>query len=330
MLEECNSLGNNAGGINIVFFATREMAQEYVDYFSSRNPFVDNEGKFNFYYIDDYVPQCEFYDGVVLYCYSKELIQKAASCPSDFIVVLEEHPVSIRSSAYINVMSLNMNHPLSVFLHEFGHVFANFAEEYVDPNARIPSGAKNCQANCEDFNSVSVCYEGCTKSDFFRTFFKGVMRTLEVNEYGPYDDNLIQERIDEEVDDSGLLTGEVIGEIINCEDERYYLVTEECDGQISIEIDNGCAGNSGYGSNEIRVLDKNQNEIITQEVSEGFLFSTLPGRELGGETYDNVCPRYYQIKIIPEAEEIQIVNSDGDVTGFVEVRNLGYRPSRID
>ncbi|MFH1452252.1 MAG: hypothetical protein ABIF88_03710 [archaeon] len=287
-LEDCKVISNDGGEINIVIFSDKKNAEYYVERFLGTEPFIENEDKFNFFYIDNYKPVCELYSGFVLLCYSKDLIKKAASCPSDFIVVLEEQPVSIRSSAYMNVMSLNLNHPWTVFLHEFGHVFANFAEEYVDSGASIPKNSKNCQANCEDFISVAKCYEGCTKSVFFRTIKNGVMKTLDSSSYGDFDSNLIRGRISEIENKPKLLTGNAIYQPVDCGSQRYSLLSLDSNGDVSLEINQGCKPGTGYGDNSISVLEDGR-ESFSGNFNSEFLFTTAVSEsgtgDISGETF---------------------------------------------
>ena len=78
-------------------------------------------------------------------------------------------------------------------LHEFGHVFANLADEYVP--SIIPKGARNCVGECQEFNRYSIkeCYEGCSKSDYFRSSEESVMKTLKTKEYEELNTLIINE-----------------------------------------------------------------------------------------------------------------------------------------
>jgi hypothetical protein len=191
--EGCERLvynGNPNEKVNIVFFkrgVEKQSLNNYVDYFLSVSPFSFNKDKFNFFYVD-YEPACELENSALL-CYSKDLLKESSVCPNDFIVVVSDEKRYVRSSAYMNVMSINSALPLSVFTHEFGHVFANLADEYVP--ARIPLGAKNCVKECEDFPEGSECFEGCSKANYLRSTQSSVMRSLNNEAYGELNEQII-------------------------------------------------------------------------------------------------------------------------------------------
>lgn len=228
ILEECKTLEfKDENAINLVFFSPEEDAREYSDYLVTSEPFRDYSNDFNFFYIDSYEPECELYKGIAIYCHSKELIEKAASCPYDYIVVLDEMESQIRSSAYQNVMSINSKHPKSVFLHEFGHSFANLAEEYIP--ARIPRGSENCQRSCDKFErEVDGCFNGCSNSNHYRSIENGVMRTLSTDNYGAYNNYLISHLIENSVPKDLEITGAITNEFSeSCKDKSYFLVKME-------------------------------------------------------------------------------------------------------
>ena len=251
ILEECNTLNfNDENGINLVFFSPEESAKEYSEYLINAEPFNEYSDSFNFFYIDSHKPKCELYKGIAIYCHSRDLIKKAASCPYDYVVVLDEMDREIRSSAYQNVMSINSNHPKSVFLHEFGHAFANFAEEYTP--ARIPRGSENCQKGCDKFGEESDgCFKECSNSGHYRSIEKGVMRTLSTEDYGIYNDNLIRSLIENSVPKDLQITGSVVdGSFRNCENERYFMADiihdEEKFESTLISKHTGCSPNPSH------------------------------------------------------------------------------------
>jgi len=191
---------NNKEGekIDIVFLTDNveeDKVKEYSDFFLDSPPFNENVGKFNFYYAGE-SGDCEIIKENILFCYSRDLIKKSAICPNDYVAVLSERPISIRSSAYLNVMSINTRIPKSVLLHEFGHVFANLADEYVP--SILPRGAENCQQTCTDFGDVVLegCFEGCSKNSYYRSSENSVMRSLRTNDYKKLNKMLIKERLD--------------------------------------------------------------------------------------------------------------------------------------
>ena len=197
---DCQIVSENVGKnkIDIVFFTNNVSGNKvrgYVDFFLASKPFSESKKKFNFYYAGE--SNCEVIQEKAVYCYSKELIRDSAVCPNDFVVVLSDMSNKMRSSAYMNVMSVNVNHPKNVLLHEFGHVFANLADEYVP--STIPWGSKNCQSECDKFakfGDLEGCYVGCSKSDFTRSTENSIMRTLKTSDFGKLNTMLINEDLE--------------------------------------------------------------------------------------------------------------------------------------
>ena len=192
----CKPIIENPGEnkVEIVFFTDNvpeSQVNEYVDFFiNTPGPFKDNKDKVNFYYAGE--TDCEIVQGIAVYCYSKDLIRKSSICPNDYIIVLSDVERNIRSSTYINVVSLNIHNSKNVILHEFSHTFANLADEYVP--ADIPFGSKNCVNNClkfEKYGDLEGCYEGCGKTTFFRSTENSIMRTLKTNDFGKLNTLLI-------------------------------------------------------------------------------------------------------------------------------------------
>lgn len=180
--------------IDIVFLTdniNQEKTENYANFFLDSEPFSLNKEKFNFFYAGE--SECSLKDDSLLYCYSRDLIKKASSCKNDYVIVLSSRERNIRSTAYMNVMSININHPFTVLLHEFGHVFANLADEYV-PSV-LPRGAENCETQCEKFEVGDGCYEGCSKNSLYRASENSVMRTLGISDYKKLNTKLIEENL---------------------------------------------------------------------------------------------------------------------------------------
>ena len=229
-LSECKTLSYASDNAkNIVFFSTKDQAKTYSDYLLSNEPFSETKGAFNFYYIEEEIPECELYEEIALLCYSRQLVKKASSCPNDYIIVLQNKPSSIRSSAYMNVLSLNLNHNKNVFLHEFGHAFAFLADEYFP--STLSKKAKNCVKSCDEFTNPEQCFQGCSKADYYRSIRAGVMKTLSSNEYGDFNNQIILSNLPS----SSLITGKATSETKDCSSEKYYLVEGKYENnQISI------------------------------------------------------------------------------------------------
>jgi len=193
--SDCKAIIENSGErkANIVFLSenvNEDKAREYADYLLNSEPFSFHKEKFNFYYAGKY-EDCSLYQNSILYCYSKELIKKSSVCPNDYVIVLTSRDSNIRSSSYMNVVSINIRHPKTVLLHEFAHTFANLADEYV-PSV-IPRGSKNCQKNCDKFEVIDSCNQGCSKDSYFRSSDSSVMRTLSTKDYRTLNTKIIEE-----------------------------------------------------------------------------------------------------------------------------------------
>jgi len=295
-LETCKTIVNNGNGrVNIVIFADSQTAQKYVGYFLSFYPMSSNKNAFNFYYIDSYQPQCEIYKGIAMLCRSKDMIKKAASCPNDYIMAIETHPSEIRSSAFLNIMSINSNLPSSVVQHEFGHVFAGLAEEYTP--AILPKNAKNCVDTCDKFNVKDGCYQECSKSDYFRSIENGVMRTLSSNDYGKFDNSIMLQRLKESTKNLQITGGVIDDPVSECNSEHYYLLDGNYSygtGNITINkvsLEQGCASSNGYGEVQYNISD-NQTNLGSGSFNPIYIFSDGVSQEginadIDGETYIN-------------------------------------------
>ena len=185
------SNGSPDKSIDIVFFydnVDESEAQQYIDYLLSVSPFSENKEKFNFYSVN-MPPTCDIQNGILV-CYSKEVIKASALCPNDYVFVLSKQSAGIRSSAYTNLISVNIADKKSVVIHEFGHIFANLADEYVP--STIPRGSKNCASSCDKFTSeVDGCYEGCSENGEYRSVNAGIMRTLSTINFGKFDNAIL-------------------------------------------------------------------------------------------------------------------------------------------
>ena len=319
-LEACNALSNNAeNGINIVFFSDEENARKYIDYFLEFSPFDELKNKFNFFYIQDYSPQCEVYKNVAILCYSRELVKKAGSCPNDYIVVLSDYySGSIRSSAYLNVMSINVKHPASVLAHEFGHAFANLAEEYVP--AKIPRGAKNCPEACTEFvGREDGCYEGCSEASRIRSIENGIMRTLSSTNYGSFNNWLISEKILGDTSSTSI-SGRAVSDLKDCLDKEYYLFEGNySDGRIEItggEIVQGCVGSNGAGGFNISLTRDDGGEIEVGEFNPELIFSDAPKEfedGIDGETYLSERPFFLKVPIVKGIRGLVVKDNENNV-----------------
>src|SRR3989344_3409190 len=145
-----------------------------------------------------------------------------------------------------NNISLNSKHQSSVLTHEFGHVFANLADEYIP--AIIPKGSKNCASSCDNFpENIDGCFQGCSKDNYYRSIDKGVMRTLSTNSYGILNENIVSEKIPKQ----NTLTGQAPSDLnAECSEQEYYLIKGFVKNS-KIEIQ----------QQTIEILDNNQQQI---------------------------------------------------------------------
>mgnify|MGYP001591355775 CR=1 FL=1 len=330
-LEECKTLiDNGKDKINLVFFSDKQTSEKYLEFFLSLSPFKENKNNFNFYYINSYSPSCEIYKGIALLCYSKELVRKASSCPNDYIMVIKDETASIRSSAYMNLISLNSNSPLNVLSHEFGHVFANLADEYVP--ATLPKKAKNCVSNCSQFKfEIDGCYEGCSKEDYFRGIELGIMRTLSSINYGKLNEKLILEKINENHEE---ITGAVAEEKLNCKNQEYYLIDGEySSGKISVKeknIEPGCIGKNGAGDFEYKLILKDNSILSTGEFNPELIFTDIQetGKEqITGSVEEREGEFILKIPVIENSDSLEI-SKQGEKITQIDLKDIGAIPCR--
>ena len=327
-LETCKSLYyNGESGINIVVFSDAKTAKIYADNLLSTSPLSGRKNAFNFYYIDSYKPECELYQGVALLCYSRELIKKASSCPNDYIVVVQEYDAKIRSSAYMNVISLNSRLPKTVFAHEFGHVFANLADEY-SPSA-IVRGSTNCASDCSKFGSN--CFQGCSKDNYYRSINLGLMRTLNSNTFGEFDEGLIADRISKQ---ANIITAKAISEEISCENDRYYLIEGNySNGSIKIlskNIEQGCLGSNGVGPFNYTIILEDNSRKFQGEFNAELIFTDAQAEQeesINGEALANGGIFLLKIPVIDNAKSIEL--STESSTTEVSLVGKGARPCEI-
>jgi hypothetical protein len=349
-LEECKVASySGENSINFVFFSTKQKSLDYFNFLVNAEPFTEHKDKFNIFYIDDYdVDQdCEIYKGIALLCDSRNLVKKAASCPHDYIVILKDKQSSIRSSAYQNILSINSVHPKTVFLHEFGHAFANFAEEYVAGTAKIPRGSQNCQESCEGFgDEKDGCFRGCSDAEHYRSIDNGVMRTLSSDEYGIFNEGLINSRIDESLaslfskvtGSISRITGSAIaGDIDNtCSNREFYLGVFKYTEENGLELIDeeavvGCAGGSGYGEIDYRLLDSDGNTILQRNIDPFTLFIEGPGDtdengliQIEGDITERLSSVIIQAPIIFGIDELKLIDTQGRTTS-VNLIGVGGR-----
>lgn len=334
-LEQCSSLYyNGENRIDIVFFGSQEKSKEWADYFLKSEPINQYKESFNFYYISDYEPECELYQNIAILCHSRDLIKKAASCPNDYIIVLKEDSPGIRSSSYKNVMSINTAHPKTVLLHEFGHAFANLAEEYTP--AQIPRGSKNCVAQCTQFPeepNIDGCFQECSRSNYYRSIAEGVMRTLNTGNFGILNKNIITNLVEREVkvnfaENAQTITGRQASDFSEQCEDKTYTIAEFSINDGSIELTEkpkdeftGCTqDNSGDGE----FYQQNEEEIYfgTDIFTDA---QSLDNSGIEGQVFDT-DKLFLQIDTTNNPDEVKIFDFENNLLETVPLYQAGASP----
>ena len=335
--EFCKTIQYNGDKINLVFFADKEKAELYSSELLNFGPFDEYENEFNIFYVDSYKVECGLYKDIATFCYSRDLVKKAALCGADYIIVIDDKPANIRSSAYHKVASINAKHFVpTIIAHEVGgHLFMSFAEEYVYNPAFLPLGQKNCLRE-NYFYGENDGHLGCSRGDYFRYEPEGVMRTLAKEAvFGKYNEDLIVERLDET---TNRVTGRVVEEVQelqNCANENYYLIEfyqdESGIEEVSRSVQYGCIGieANGFGYSVYSVLDEEGNVIYDGNFNSDFVYTDAPAEEGEplGEVFEYEGNFVLQIPLNPEAEILEITNSQG--TTKINIANAGARACAV-
>ncbi|MCK4521355.1 MAG: hypothetical protein KAU20_02190 [Nanoarchaeota archaeon] len=176
------------------------------NYFFNIKPFKENKDMFNIHRINKFDKlDCKvtFY----ISCDSFNVKKLASNAPNDYIFILaDDVKSSVRSSAISNMAKINTKDDGLVLLHEFGHIFANLADEYVDEyyDDFDASGYPNCdlEDRCPGKWSelTSECFMGCSTNEFSRGTEYSIMRNYRLNkpgskEYGIINENEIDKKI---------------------------------------------------------------------------------------------------------------------------------------
>lgn len=325
---DCNLMKySGESAYNLLFFADESTSKSYSEFLLSSSPFSMYPDSFNVYYIDSYNPECDLYKGIALLCYNRNLIKASASCPDiDYVFVINQSDITIRSSSYLNVMSLNFNHQMSVIMHEFGHSFVGLAEEYVN-DQNPPPRSRNCVSSCSAFNiSEENCFLGCSRSSLFRSVENGIMRTLTSEYYGDYNEAIIIEKIRNE---RSVISGNPVQDIKDCSDKSYYLI----EGIILSDsimitrqsLEKGCPLSVPDTGDYSFTLYTDSGEIAISQNFSPILFTDIQqdgSYELSGEIYYDNIPF---IITLPSGNYSKLDISDGKgntISGFISGGNL--------
>ena len=210
--------------VDIVFLSYGyERAEEFAgdvnnyinNIFSTTEPFKENIDKFNFFRIDkEGSLGCSIKEaGLLQYfisCDSFSVKNVASECPNDYILVLADRSVikdiiePVRSSAFSNIAKINTGDWSEfVLLHEFGHIFVNLDDEYIDEEyygGEEFSDSVNCKTSCGEFEGVDgvECKEGCSINALYRSSKESIMKDYyQSKEFMVWNTKIIEESIEE-------------------------------------------------------------------------------------------------------------------------------------
>jgi len=210
---DCNTVyqGKNAK-VNVVFlpygYGDEKRFYEDVDSyvngefgFKNVEPFKSNFESFSFYDIVSENIKCDVTDNTFI-CDDLSAKRAAANCPNDYIIVLYDRDairdliVPIRSSAYLNLASINTADHRLVVLHEFAHIYGGLADEYVEEGIDIDIDRfQNCDVKtCPRWSHFTNagCFEGCGEINFYRSIDNGIMRNYILGrEFGIWNEYLL-------------------------------------------------------------------------------------------------------------------------------------------
>ncbi len=213
---DCTSVlisGNTEDKIDIVFLPFgyknvgdfRKDVAESISQFKVLEPVASNIGKINFYAVDDSQNlDCKITSFIE--CNNQQIIESSLRCPNDYVIVLADRNAvadlfsPVRSSAVANIEKVNTADRETVILHEFGHIFANLADEYTYssfPGFNV-NEIPNCDGEgCNKWADVSGtgCYEGCTLGNYYRATPDSIMRNLNVRAFGPVNEKEFLKRL---------------------------------------------------------------------------------------------------------------------------------------
>lgn len=184
-----------------------EKARVYKDTFLQLSPYDQYTDRFNFYLIDRQVDlECTYNEAVI--CDNTKVKNSAVLCPHDYEIVLtdidgiKKLTPYLRSSSWYNAAHLNTRDNDLVFPHEFGHAFADFADEYSYAGP-ITWDAPNCDSfteTCPKFQVVDGygCFVGCSDLKNSRSVWNGIMNDYNKEggqTYGAYDEYVLNNLI---------------------------------------------------------------------------------------------------------------------------------------
>ena len=169
--------------------------------FKNLEPFKSNFENINFYSVIGENIKCDVIDNTII-CDDLSTKNAVSKCPNDYVVVLYDRDsikdfiVPIRSSAYLNLASINTADHVLVLPHEFAHICCSLADEYVEEGISVDlSEFENCDViECPRWTwfEGTGCYQGCGEINFYRSIETGIMRNyLTSNQFGLWNEYLI-------------------------------------------------------------------------------------------------------------------------------------------
>ncbi|MDD5253778.1 MAG: M64 family metallopeptidase [Candidatus Nanoarchaeia archaeon] len=194
-VEKCNTLlFNKEDNIDILFIpesytnmeAFLEDSKDYMAVLLSKEPLISNKKVFNFYSLNE-IPELSCTKDYILLCDLQKIQKAAISCPHDIIVVLSKNGKlsGLRSTSQGNIIIISTGDNKLVISHEFGHAFANLADEYLIKEFKGNlENAPNCDTSpCKKWNG-NGCYGGCSLDNYYRPSADSIMKS-----FGLFSDN---------------------------------------------------------------------------------------------------------------------------------------------
>lgn len=338
--------GKYSDSINIVFLGTayddvqefREDTEKFMTSFLNVAPHNSYRNRFNFFRIEAFGDfGCSYDDAVI--CNPQLVQQEAIRCPGqDVNVVLtnrgktEDFFSHLRSSAWLNLASINSADDPLVFVHEMGHIGYNFADEYVY-GGDITWDAPNCDPekdSCPMFSEVdnSECIVGCVNKEYSRSVYYGIMSNYwKSPKFGSYDEWWIENYLIENTKSGGEPD---FGGDPSDGPKDVYVVKGECTKEGECTIEEVVMSPPRYPTNSKLV----ESDI---EIRHGDNFVKIPNSGLLFKDYGdsgNVELRPYDflvaIPVDPDENEIVLLNK-GEIKSryIIEEEGSQFGGSRI-
>lgn len=216
--SDCISVAyNGEDNIDIVFLNfeynkvdtfARDVNDYILNVFSKIEPFTSDIEKFNFYRIDKPVGDICSIQSFVL-CDEFNIKKIASNCPDDYIFILVDRSKiadivkPVRSSAISNMAKINTADNKFVLMHEYGHIVAALADEYVDDKYYSQFNFNeedypNCDSTqCPEWSDVEEagCFSGCSLSHYYRPTQNSIMKSLKSHFFGPINEKEIKKKL---------------------------------------------------------------------------------------------------------------------------------------